>query len=52
MATWPHKAVDGAVDEMLKSLHTSVFSVQGHVTRAKNNLAGTLVQEQINAESF
>ena len=51
MATWPPKAVDGAVDEMSKSIR--LFSaVQGHVTRAKNNLVETLAQEHVNAESI
>ena len=51
MATWPPKAVDGAVEEMSKSIR--LFSaVQGHVTRAKNNLAETLAQEHVNAESI
>ena len=51
MATWPRKAVDGAVDEMSKSIR--LFSaVQVHVTRAKNNLAETLAQEHVNAESI
>ena len=49
-ATWRPKAVDGAVDEMSKSIQ--LFSaVQGHVTRAKNNLAETLAHEHVHFES-
>ena len=51
MATWPPKSSAGDAKEMQRAL-ASLASPQGHVTGAKNNIAATLDQDDLETASI